>query len=119
MSVDRRRQACFALVVAVSLGILFAPGSAVPAAPGGVDLVVHALLFAALAYTAVLAGLTRPVAVVGLLAYAGASELIQSVPALNRSTSLLDWCADAVGIVVGVGLSVAVRRTGRWWTPPR
>lgn len=117
MTVDRSRQACFALVVAVSLGILFAPGSAVPPAPSGVDVVVHLVLFAALAYTGVLAGLSRPVAAVALLAYAALSELIQSVPILNRSTSLLDWCADAAGVGLGVAFSVALGRTARWWTP--
>lgn len=115
MSVDRVRQACFLIVFLVSLGVLFTPAGAVPSAPGGVDTVIHLALFAALAYTGLLAGLPRPVAVVALLGYAAASELIQTTAALNRSASTTDWLADALGIVVGVALGLALRRPARWW----
>jgi len=118
VSVDRTRQASFALALVLSVGILFAPASAVPSAPAGTDLVVHVVLFAALAYTGLLAGLSRPLTVIALLVYAAASELIQSMPVLNRAASPVDWLADAVGIGVGVGLSLALRRRARWWALP-
>ena len=46
----------FAVVVLVSLAVLFAPASDVPSAPPGVDKLVHASLFAALALTGRWAG---------------------------------------------------------------
>ncbi|MBA2390361.1 MAG: VanZ family protein [Geodermatophilaceae bacterium] len=119
MSVDQGRRACFAIVLFVSVGILFSPASGVPVAPPGTDLVVHVVLFAALSYTGVLAGMSRPAAVIVLLVYAAASEVLQSVPALNRSTSLADWLADAAGVGVGVAIGLMVRRRPCWWAPPR
>jgi hypothetical protein len=104
----------FAVTVLVSLAVLFAPASDVPAAPPGVDKVVHLLLFAALALAGRWAG-TRPgpLAVL-LLVYAAVSEVVQAVSALQRSGSVLDWLADTAG--VGLGLlawMVGERRTAR------
>lgn len=118
VSVDRVRRACFAIVLLVSFGILFTPAGAVPSAPAGVDTAIHIVLFTALTYTGVLAGLSRPVAAMLLLTYAAASELIQSLPALNRSASPRDWLADAAGVGAGVALSLAFRRSSRWWASP-
>lgn len=98
----RRWRWAFGLVAAVSLVILFAPRSGVPTAPLGVDKLVHLLLFAGLAGTAVLAGARRRWLVPALLAYAVVSELIQSSPLLDRSGSAVDALADALGVLLGL-----------------
>jgi hypothetical protein len=102
----------FAVVVLVSLAVLFAPASDVPSAPAGVDKVVHLALFAALAASGRWAGVAvRPLAVL-LLGYAAVSEVVQGLPALGRSMSLADWLADAVGVLVGLALwELAARRS--------
>ena len=101
----------FAVVVLVSLAVLFAPASDVPSAPAGVDKVVHLALFAALAASGRWAGVGGRALAVLLLGYAAVSEVVQGLPALGRSMSLADWVADAVGVLVGLALwELAVRR---------
>ncbi|MCZ2821969.1 VanZ family protein [Modestobacter sp. VKM Ac-2977] len=92
----------FAVVVLVSLAVLLTPASGVPSAPPGVDKVVHGLLFAVLAVSGRWAGVGRGVLAVLLVLYAAASELLQSLAVLNRSTSLADLVADVVGVAVGL-----------------
>lgn len=118
MSVDRLRQASFGLVLVVSFCIFFAPASAVPSAPIGVDKMVHVVSFAALSYTIVLAGMSRPRAVVVLLAYGATTEVVQTLLPLNRSGSWVDVLSDAAGIAVGIALGLALRRPERWWALP-
>jgi len=102
----------FTLVVLVSLGVLFAPASDVPSAPAGVDKVVHLALFAALAVGGRWAGIGARALAVLLLGYAAVSEVVQGLPALGRSTSLADWVADAVGVLLGLALwELGARRT--------
>ena len=94
----------FAVVVLVSLAVLFAPASDVPSAAAGVDKVVHLVLFAALALTGRWAGIAaRPLALL-LLGYAAVSEVVQGLSALDRSMSPADWVADAVGVLLGLAL---------------
>jgi hypothetical protein len=100
----------FAVAVLVSLAVLFAPASDVPSAPAGVDKVVHVLLFAVLAVSGRWAGARRGVLAGLLLLYAAVSELLQSLPVLNRSTSAADLLADAVGVLVGILLWDALAR---------
>jgi len=118
VAVDRIRRLCFALVLVVSLVVLFTPDSAVPVGPAGTDKVVHVALFAALTYTGVLAGLAWGPATVAMLGYAAVSEVVQALPDLGRSASVADWAADAVGVAVGLAAVFALRRTRRWWAPP-
>ena len=102
----------FAVVVLVSFAVLFAPADDVPTAPPGVDKLVHLLLFAALAVSGRWAGVRSGVLAVGLLVYAAVSEVVQGVSALERSASLADWAADAVGVLAGLlGWAWAGRRT--------
>jgi hypothetical protein len=99
----------FAAFVAASLVVLFAPASGAPPLLllPGLDKVVHLVLFAALAMSGRWAGL-RPVALgVGLVAYAGVSEVLQGVLPLGRSADSVDALVDVVG--VGVGLFMARR----------
>jgi VanZ family protein len=92
----------FAVTVLVSLAVLFAPGPDVPSAPPGVDKLVHASLFAALALTGRWAGMVRGVLAGLLVLYAAGSELLQSIPLLERDGSVGDWVADAIGILIGL-----------------
>jgi hypothetical protein len=92
----------FAVTVLVSLAVLFAPGSDVPAAPPGVDTLVHLSLFLALTLAGRWAGI-RPVPLAVLLvAYGAVSEVVQAVTALQRSGSVADWFADGAGVVLGL-----------------
>ena len=100
----------FAVVVLVSLAVLFAPGRDVPPAPRGVDKLVHGGLFLALALTGSWAGMRRWALAVLLLLYAASSELIQTVPGLQRDGSIGDWLADAVGVLLGLLLWALPRR---------
>lgn len=92
----------FAVVVLVSLAVLFAPADDVPASPPGVDKVVHLLLFAALAASGRWAGARAGVLGVLLVAYAAVSEVVQGVSTLDRSASVADWAADVVGVLAGL-----------------
>jgi VanZ family protein len=92
----------FAVVVLISLAVLFTPGPDVPAGPHGVDKLVHGGLFLALAVSGSWAGVRRGVLAGLLLLYAAASELIQAIPALQRDATLGDWLADAVGVLLGL-----------------
>ena len=101
----------FALVVLVSLAVLFAPSSDVPSAAPGVDKVVHLSLFLALALSARWAGVGRQVAAVSLLAYAAVSEVLQGTDLIGRDAEVLDWVADAVGVLLGLLLWQVSRRS--------
>ena len=92
----------FAVVVLVSLAVLFAPADDVPASPPGVDKLVHLLLFAALAVSGRWAGARAGVLGALLVLYAAVSEVVQGVSALERSASVADWVADAIGVLAGV-----------------
>ena len=102
----------FAVAVLVSLAVLFAPASDVPTALPGVDKVVHALLFLALALTGRWAGIRQSFLGAALICYAVVSELVQGLTPLDRSMSVGDWLADAVGVVAGLALwTLLDRRT--------
>lgn len=104
----------FAVVVLISLAVLFAPASDVPSAPPGVDKVVHVALFAALAVSGRWAGCAAAPLGWLLLGYAVVSELIQGFTPLARSASLVDGFADLAGILLGLALWAALgRRSSR------
>jgi VanZ family protein len=90
----------FALAVLVSLAVLFAPAPAVPSTPPGVDKLVHATLFAALALSGRWAGLARGVLVPVLVLYAAASEVIQGL--IGRDAAVGDLLADVAGVLLGL-----------------
>jgi hypothetical protein len=104
----------FAVAVLVSLAVLFAPAGDVPFAPAGVDKLVHAGLFAALALSGRWAGIERSALAALLVLYAAVSEVLQGLTPLDRSASLADWLADVVGIVLGLALwGLLARRRDR------
>ena len=100
----------FAVAVLVSLAVLFAPPSDVPDSAPGVDKVVHATLFLALALTGRWAGSGRAVLAGLLVLYAAASEVVQGLEVVGRSASVADWLADVVGVLAGLALWSAVAR---------
>jgi VanZ family protein len=96
-------------VVAVQSWLLYTPAPPNPVAEiSGSDLVAHVVLFAvpsALAYWL----WPRRSVLLGLLAYAPVSELIQLlVP--NRMADVADGLADAVGVAIGAAIAGWVRR---------
>ena len=92
----------FALVVLVSLAVLFTPADDVPLAPQGVDKLVHAGLFAALALSGRWAGIRRGALAALLVLYAAVSEVLQGLTPLDRSASVVDWLADVAGMLLGL-----------------
>jgi VanZ family protein len=111
-----RRQAgrvAFAVVVLLSLVVLFEPGSDVPSGVPINDKVVHFTLFAALAVTGRLAGIRTVPLVLGLVAYAGISEVLQSSLPIDRDGDVRDALADTLGVLVGVGAMELWRRKRR------
>jgi VanZ family protein len=103
----------FAVAVLVSLAVLFAPAGQVPDAPPGVDKVVHVAVFLSLALTGRWAGV-RAVVLGGLLvAYGAVSEVLQAVTPLERSGSVADLLADALGVALGLGAWALGARRGR------
>jgi len=98
-----------ALVVVISW-LAFSPAPP-PGASLGWDKANHASAFAALMVTGRLAGprLSWRVLALGLLAYGGAIELIQTqLP--PREGDWLDLLADAVGLGLGTAVAIALRR---------
>jgi VanZ family protein len=93
-------RAAFAVGVLVSFAVLFAPASDVPPAPYGIDKLVHASLFAALALTGRWAGVSRVVLVPALVLYGAASEVIQGL--IGRDAAAGDWLADVAGVLLGL-----------------
>ena len=103
----------FAVVVLVSLAVLFAPPSDVPPSPYGLDKLVHGALFAVLAFTGRWAGVRRSVLAGLLVLYAAVSEIVQGTDLVNRDASVADLVADVVGVLVGILVWQRVRRRRR------
>ena len=100
----------FAVAVLVSLAVLYAPAEDVPFAPAGVDKLVHAALFVALALTGRWAGTARTVLAVTLVCYAAASEVVQGL--IGRDAAVGDWLADVVGLLLGLFAWQLIARRG-------
>ena len=112
--VKRIWRVSFVAVSIISIFILFLPSDDVPSGfPPGTDKLVHGLLFAALALTGRGAGLRSAWLLPILGGYAVTSEVIQSVPALGRSSDPLDVVADWVGVGIGWLGSTKIRRSRR------
>ncbi len=102
------------LSVLAQLLALYWPRPRVPAGPAGSDLVVHVLLFAAVAASAVMAGLAVLPVVVLLATHAVLSEVVQHWVVPERRGDPLDTLADLVGTVAGAGVAWSGRsRRGR------
>ena len=101
--------AAFGLVVLLSLVILFLPGDGVPTGLAINDKVVHGTVFAALGFTGSWAGCARLPLIMGLLAYAGVSEVLQALLPIGRDGTFGDGLADAIGVMVGLALAMGLR----------
>ena len=92
----------------LTVGMLW-PLEAPPAAPEGLDKLVHLIAFAALAFPLARTGRIGLLPVfIGASTFGGAIELIQ--PSFNRSADVNDWVADVVGVILGIGLGLLYRR---------
>ena len=94
------------MVLGASLVVLFSPSTPSDGGIYGVDKLVHATLFAALAAT------TRARFGRGLLLvllYAPASEVLQAVLPIHRDGNVPDALADVTGALVGWWAVT------RWW----
>jgi len=99
----------FAGLLLVSLVMFLLPADDLsPNVPN--DKVTHLLTFAALALSGRWAGLSPLSLLVGLTAYAAATEVLQAVLPINRHGDLRDLVADIGGVLVGLAVSRAVAR---------
>lgn len=106
-------RAVFAAVLALSLVVLFTPASGVPSGFAISDKPIHFLLFAALAVSGRLAGLPVVPLVLGLVAYAGVSEVVQSALPIDRDGDLRDAVADSLGVLAGLGVYAVATNADR------
>jgi VanZ family protein len=99
-----RDRLLLALTVAVQLVVLYAPRAPSAGSVPGLDKVVHAAVFGAVAWAALRCGFARsPVAVV-LVAHAVLSEVLQAGLLPARSGDPLDVVADLAGVVLALVL---------------
>lgn len=96
------RRLPFLIALAISVVVIYLPGSGVPGSPDGTDKLVHLGLFFVLALTGRIAGIRALWLGPALTAYAPISELLQAVLPINRDGTPGDALADVLG--VGLGL---------------
>ena len=96
----------FWLAFAAISVIALLPGPAAPPRLLGTDKIEHAAAFAVLGLLAAFGwrGLPLWFIALGLVAHGTLIELIQGSPILQRTASVADLVADAVGIALGFGL---------------
>jgi hypothetical protein len=97
--------------VVVQLVVLYAPRAPSTASTPGLDKLVHAAVFGAVAWAAVRCGLSRGVVSAVLIAHAVLSEVLQHMLLAHRGGDPLDALADTVG--VGLGLLLGAVLAGR------
>ena len=106
--------------VVVQLVVLYWPNPASPPSSlPSFDKLVHATVFAAVAFTGTRAGVPLVVLAVALAAHAGLSEVIQAAVLANRQGDGLDVVADLVGTALGLAAAAAWQSAGRARRGPR
>ena len=115
-------------LAALAAGVVIAVIASIPGPSGAPSLFClvkldHVSAFAALTLLA-RAGwptLARWITAATLLAYGIGIEVLQGSPLINRTASVSDVLADAVGIALGLGLSLWLGRIARTlsWMPRR
>lgn len=98
-----------ALIFAFVMAILPKPPQ-LPGAP--TDKIQHILAFVALTILAN-AGYSRlrPMTLIFALAGFGALiEIVQAIPALHRSSDIMDWLADIAAALITMGIVIGLRR---------
>lgn len=84
------------------------------------DKVQHMLAFALLAGLAALAWPRRLLAIgLGLFAFGGLIELLQTIPALHRDAQAADWLADVAAATAVLLPAAALKGLGRRTAPGR
>ncbi len=84
---------------------LLMPSYIVPRAFNFWDKAQHGLVFTSLALTGLLAYPKRLSTVVcGLIFYGGLMEILQNTLTTTRHGDLVDWGADILGVVLGLGV---------------
>ncbi len=102
-------RAVFAGLLVLTTVLLLSPQPELPPnAPD--DKVGHLLTFAALALAGLWARVPAAPLVVGLAAYAGATELLQAVLPVNRHGDPRDFVADLGGLLAGVTAGALLSR---------
>ena len=93
----------FSLVLATVL--LLMPAYTVPEAFNFYDKAQHTLAFVTLSLAGLWAFPSRlGVVCLGLCVYGGVMEVMQSTMTTTRHGDFIDWLADSLGIVVGLGV---------------
>ncbi len=108
---SRRWLGVAAAALVVQLVVLYWPRPDVPGGIAGLDLVVHALVFAAVAYPSLRAGLPARPVLAALAAHAVVSELLQHTVVPGRRGDVTDVLADLVGLTLAA-LAVGRSRAG-------
>lgn len=108
-----RRTLPLVLATVVVTAMLLSPGGTAPEGPPHADKVTHAVFFATLAYCSLYARIPVAWTIGWLAAYGVLTEILQEMVAVRRSGSVWDWCADLVGVLVGLAVFTAVRRRTR------
>ena len=103
MTVDTRRwRVALVVLVAVHLGVLYAPDAGGAPTFPGIDKVVHVATFASVVFAGLRAGLAARWWVPVVAAHAVVSELVQHWLLPHRSGDPADVVADLAGVGLGV-----------------
>jgi VanZ family protein len=102
----------FALLLGISLAMFLTADEDVPQS-GLDDKMVHLLTFVALAVAGRWAGVPWVALGVGLVAYAGVTEILQAVLPIDRHGEVRDLLADVTGVALGLFVSWIAVRVGR------
>lgn len=105
-----RSRAAFGISVAVQLGVLYWPRAAQPAPALPLDTAVHVLIFAAVAWAGLRAGVPAVALLALLVAHSVVSEVAQELLLPRRSGDAADVLADVSGVLLGALVAVARRR---------
>jgi VanZ family protein len=102
----------FALALIAITVLALTPGRQLPPALIGWHVINHIAAFAVLAFLLKTGwpGLSRLGIALGLLAYGIAIELLQAIPAIGRTTSVLDVVNDMIGVALGLSAAWAFAR---------
>jgi VanZ family protein len=104
-------QLLFWALVATTLVLTLMPAEEIPNALIFWDKLQHALCFATLTLVGLFGYMQQPKQVcIGLCFYGALIELMQAYLTTTRHGDWFDWLADTIGIVVGLGLFLIIRR---------
>jgi VanZ family protein len=102
----------FALLLGISLALFLTPGDDVPQ-NGPDDKVTHAFIFMVLAVAGRWARVPPLTLGLGLVLYAGLTEVLQATLPIDRHGDVRDLLADATGVLLGLFLSWVAARVAR------